>query len=247
MGQDNTAKNQALDASKTSSATAAGALGTLNPIYTSDAQGTNGLTDQQKADLLTASGQSLGGGVASAVGQGGLLAARTGNAGASTAALDDAARNASVQQSQNALGVQTASDALAQQNKENALSGLNSIYGTATGSQGQNTSTAVQATKQPFWQSLLQSGVQAAGAVGSAAAGKPCYIAAELYGGWDEPRTVAIRNWLVGEFSETPEGRFVVKAYILFGETIASLIQANKPMRWAFRILFDCILRKAVK
>lgn len=172
MGQDNTAKNQALDASKTSSANAANALSTLNPIYAQDAQGTDGLTDEQKANLLTSSAGSLGGGVASAVGQGGLLAARTGNAGASTAALDDAARNASVQQSQNALGVQTASDALAQQNKENALSGLNSIYGTATGSQGQNTSTAVQATKVPFWQSLLQTGLGGAAQVGSAYAGK---------------------------------------------------------------------------
>jgi hypothetical protein len=172
MGQDNTAKNQALDASKTGSANAANALSTLNPIYASDAQGTNGLTDQQKSNLLTASGQSLGGGVASAVGQGGLMAARTGNAGASTAALDDAARQASVQQSQNALGVQTASDALAQQNKETALSGLNSIYGTSTGSQGQNTSTAAQATKSPFWQSMLQSGLGAGGQVGAAYVGK---------------------------------------------------------------------------
>lgn len=112
----------------TNAANAAGALDTINPIYSKLATGTVGYTPQQKADQLTASGQSLGGGVAAAVGQGGLEAARTGNAGGSAAALDDAAHNAATVQSSNALDVQNRSDDLATQNQRVGLGGLSSIY-----------------------------------------------------------------------------------------------------------------------
>jgi len=164
-------KDQALDQSKTNAANAAGALSTINPIYSQMAQGNMGLTDQQKANALTASAQSAGGGVASAVGQGGLMAARTGNAGGATAALDDAARQASVTNSKNALDVQNQSDAIARANQSQGLSGLNSIYDTANGQSNANLTTANQVQK-PFWQQLALQGVQSAGTVGAAAAGK---------------------------------------------------------------------------
>lgn len=107
---------------------ATSAYNTVNPIYSKLASGTVGYTPQQMADEKTASEQSTGGGVSAAVGQGGLYAARTGNAGAPTAALDDAARNAGVTNSDNALDVQNRSDALATQNQRIGLSGLNGIY-----------------------------------------------------------------------------------------------------------------------
>lgn len=124
-------EKNALNNSATAVGQATSAYSTANPIYSKLATGTVGYTPQQKADQLTASSESTGGGVASAVGQGGLLGARTGNAGAATAALDDASRNAVAQQSSDALGVQNRSDELATQNQRVGLSGLNSIYDNA--------------------------------------------------------------------------------------------------------------------
>jgi hypothetical protein len=104
------------------------AYNTVNPIYSAMAKDPQGLTPVEKANSLTASEQSTGGGVASAVGQGGLMAARTGNAGGATAALDDASRMAGVTNSANALDVQNRSDQLATQNQRLGLAGVNGIY-----------------------------------------------------------------------------------------------------------------------
>lgn len=137
MGQ-STGQKQAQANLQTNQGTAAGALNTVNPIYSQMASGTDGLNPTQMSNALTASSQSAGGGMSSAVGQGGLLAARTGNAGGATAAIDDAARTAGVTNSANALGVQNQSDAIARSNQAEGLSGLNAIYqgsnGQATGS-----------------------------------------------------------------------------------------------------------------
>ena len=135
-------KGDALANYGTNSANAAGALNTINPIYSQLASGTVGYTPQEKSDMLTSSAQSLGGGVSAATGAGGLLAARTGNAGGATAAIDDAARSAGVTQSQNALNVQNQSDQLATQNQRVGLSGLNSIYGDANGQADASLNTA---------------------------------------------------------------------------------------------------------
>jgi hypothetical protein len=163
-------KKDALALSGTNSNTANSALSTINPIYSQMATGTDGLTAQQKANALTASSESAGGGVASAVGQGGLLAARTGNAGGATAALDDASRMAGVTNSKNALDVQNQSDALARMNQQTGLSGLNGIYAEANGQANANLNTA--SNVQPgFLQKLALQGAQAAGQVGAAYAG----------------------------------------------------------------------------
>jgi hypothetical protein len=77
-----------------------------------------GFNPEEKAEMTTASNQSLGGAVGGAVGQGNLDAARTGNAGGYATALDDSVRNAGRTQSQNALGVQEDSAKLAQQQQE---------------------------------------------------------------------------------------------------------------------------------
>ena len=150
--------NKALTNSDTNVGTAKDALGTISPIYSEMATGTMGLTPDQKAAALTASGQSTGGGMASAVGQGGLLAARTGNAGGATAAIDDAARSAEVTNSKNALDVQNQSNNIARQNQAQGLSGLNSIYDAANGQADASLNTANQVQK-PFWQQLALQGV----------------------------------------------------------------------------------------
>ena len=107
--------------------------------------------------MLTASAQSLGGGVSAATGQAGLMAARTGNAGGFSAALDDAAGQAGIQQSANALGVQNQSAQIARQNQDIGLQGLSNEYNTGTGASISALNTANSA--QPsFWQRFAQQG-----------------------------------------------------------------------------------------
>jgi hypothetical protein len=165
-------KKDALANYGTNSGNAASALSTINPIYSSMATHPEGYTPIQKADALTASSQSAGGGVASAVGQGGLLAARTGNAGAPTAALDDAARSAEVTNSKNALDVQNQSDQLATQNQRIGLAGLNGIYQDANQQADASLNTANQVQPSFMKTALLQmmsNGQKAAGMAGAGA------------------------------------------------------------------------------
>jgi len=146
----------------TNAQNAAGALNTVNPIYSQMASGDDGLSQTQKANALTAASQSAGGGMSSAVGQGGLLAARTGNAGGAAAAVDDAARQSGVTNSANALGVQNESDQIARAKQSQGLSGLNSIYNDANGQADASLNTANNVAK-PFWQTALLQGMQSAG------------------------------------------------------------------------------------
>jgi len=82
---------------------------------------TNGYTPDQKNAMNTASNQILGGAVGGAVGQGNLTAARTRNAAGFGTALDEAAREAGRQQSENALSTEKSSaDLSAQQQQADA-------------------------------------------------------------------------------------------------------------------------------
>lgn len=135
-------KTDALRNYGTNAATAAGALGTVNPIYSSMATNPTGYTPQQKSNLLTASEQTEGGGVSAATGQGGLYAARTGNAGGAAAAIDDASRQAGVQQSENALGVENQDAQLADSHQREGLAGLSGIYANANGQANQSLQVA---------------------------------------------------------------------------------------------------------
>ena len=130
---------------------AAGAFSTLNPLYTSMATNPQGYTPQQKANLLTAGAQGLGGGVAAATGQNALYAARTGNVGGDALALDDATRQAGVTQSNVDLGVQNQDAQLQQQNRNIGLQGLNGLYNTNEQA-GYNYLNLANNAKPTFWQ-----------------------------------------------------------------------------------------------
>lgn len=124
-------EKNALNASANAGQQAQAAYNTVDPIYSEMASGNVGLTPIQKSRMLTASGQSLGGANAGAVGQGALYGARTGNAGAATAAIDDSARSAMEKQSENALDVENKDAQLASQNQRFGLSGISDIYSDA--------------------------------------------------------------------------------------------------------------------
>ena len=109
-----------------------------------------------------AAGQSLGGTVSGAVGQGNLQAARTRNSAGYAPALDQSARNAGKQQSQNVLNVQ-----------QEGQAGLQGLEGMDTSELENMIGGANQATNNmngPAWQQILSAvsglGSQAAGAYG---------------------------------------------------------------------------------
>jgi hypothetical protein len=72
-----------------------------------------------------------------------------------------------------------------------------------------------------------------------------CWVAAELYGGWSNPRVSLIRNWLLGEFSESFTGRALVAVYARFGERIARAMRHNALLRKSMQFIFDKALRRA--
>lgn len=101
----------------------------LTPQLTQEATNPQGYTPQQLAYMNTASQQSLGGGAAATIGQANLTAARTRNAGGFQGAVGDANRATQRQASQNAVGIQAQQANLQQQQRQEALNGLQSLYG----------------------------------------------------------------------------------------------------------------------
>jgi hypothetical protein len=124
----------------------------------------------------TAAEQSAGGSTAAAVGQGGLYAARTRNAGAAQGAIGNATRGAGANLSRSAVGTEVNSANLANQNQRSALAGLGGLYGTEVGA-GENAlglsnsalSGADQSAANNPWNKLLLQGLQTGGQLGSAA------------------------------------------------------------------------------
>lgn len=202
--------------------------------------------------MNTASQQSLGGSTAGVTGQANLEAARTRNAGGFQGAIGSGSRGAAKQLSQNALGIQAANEQEKQLQKQTAISQLQQLYGIDTNAaqgylgqsnsalEGENTGS-VQAN-QTLWNNI--NGIT--GLAGKAAtAGVGCWIAAAVYDGWDDPRTIAVREWLNTEFIKSTFGRIVMATYLKFGERIADQITRKPVLKHIFKPLFDAALRRA--
>lgn len=147
-------------------------------------------------------------------------------------------------------------EALKQENKWKALSGLDTVgaqYGGAAGTAIGSVSgvadastqagSGVLAAKQAGWDQLsgVLSGISGLATAASGFKGLGCWVAAAIYGGWDEPRTVLVRSYIFGEFSTTWYGSLLARIYIKIGERIAKipfLVRALTP-------LFNLALRKA--
>jgi hypothetical protein len=82
----------------------------------------------QKAQTNTAAQQSAGGSESGAVGQGGLYAARTKNAGAAQNAIGSATRGAGQNLSKAAVGTEMANANLANQKQQQGIQGLGGLY-----------------------------------------------------------------------------------------------------------------------
>ena len=82
----------------------------------------------------------------------------------------------------------------------------------------------------------------ALGAVGAGAATKiPCWIAAEIYGGWYDPRTILIRRWLTANY----EGYWLLNLYRRFGKQVAGMVRKHRAVRWFFTRVFNHFLTLA--
>lgn len=126
-----------LNNANTFGANAQGLYSTVVPQLSEQAANPAGYNPADLARMETGAQQSAGGAEAGAVGQGGLLAARTRNAGGPAAAVAESAREASQGLAKNALGIQTANAGLKEKQRESALSGLTGLTGMETGASNQ--------------------------------------------------------------------------------------------------------------
>lgn len=116
---------------------------------------------------------------------------------------------------------------------------------TGAGSAAADTANEIAAASNSVWSAAIG----AVGGVAGQAAGnwakKPCWIAAVLYGGWEEPRTVLVREWMISEFTRTWYGRLTLRIYCAIGERTAIAISRYPILKQIFKPLFDAALRKA--
>ena len=154
-------------------------------------------------------------------------------AGEAQATADRLAAGAGYNQNVTTLSEQPASF-------EAQLSGMEG--GLANGALG----TQEQASQQPSFLDELGNGlINGAAGAGAAYAGKGCWIAAELYGGWHDRRTILLREWIFGPFAERWYGAPLAKAYLRFGERLAGSVRRFRLVRGLMRVVFDAALRRA--
>ncbi len=126
-----------------------------------------------------------------------------------------------------------------------------SLYGSSLGAANSAEGNAVNAAKTPgFWDTLAPALVGGAATVGAGFTpngGKGCWIAAAVYDGWDDPRTVVVRAWLNSEFTKKWIGRVIMAGYVRFGERIAEKVKRRRWLRTSFKRLFDLVLDQAIR
>ena len=220
-------------------------------FFTNELNNPQGFSPQELAAMATSSEQSLGGSQAGALGAGNLLAARTGNNAGLTTAMDQSARNNAQQASTNALGIQNANTNLKNQQQQGGASGLAQLYGTnlqeSLGALGLSNS-AIQAWTAADAQTTgaIEGPIEAAmGAAGSAAQGSiKCWVAAELYNGWFDPRTILLRQWIFDKNRNLGIKTFAW-VYAHTGKQVAKIIHHSKTIRKVVKFIFDKLLLKA--
>jgi hypothetical protein len=166
--------------------------------------------------------------------------------------LSSAAQQQSTEQQQ----IQQAGYAQGQTNFNNATQALMGTMGilnpqgaasTATSAGSAASSTASQiSSENNSWEAPL---IGAVGAVGGAAATAgisntkpPCWIAAEIFGGWHEPRTELVRQWILRGAHPS-----ILDLYLEYGERTAAAIKRHRSLRVIFTVVCNLALRQARK
>lgn len=149
------------------------------PTLESQAANPQGFNPADEAAMETGAVQSAGGATAGAVGQGGLEAARTRNAGAGQKAIADSARTAGQTLSKNLLGIRSANANLKNNQRQSALGELSGLYGTTLGGSNQALGTVAPLINANTnaenaswdWMGPLNAAIGAGGAIGAAKLG----------------------------------------------------------------------------
>ena len=137
-------------------------------------------------------------------------------------------------------------------NATNSLMGVGELTNAAafsnaaSGAAGQANTIAnqVQQADQQATNNIMGLATGAMGAAGSILMGK-CWVAAELYDGWKDPRTVAVRRYIFGEYSKTFFGNIFAKLYLKYGRQVAKHIKTHPISRWFAQKIFDRLLLAA--
>lgn len=233
----------------------AGAIGgTLNPFLTNETLHPQGYSQQDLTSQLAASEAGAGGAAGGLTGEAQLQAARTRNSSGFTGALDEASRQREKAAASTSEGIAANDADVKLKQQQEGAQGLQGLYGTdqdaalkSMGIQTGDINAGVEAGKSGWLQNAT--GVISAlnGAGTGAAITKYCWIAAEIFGGWYDPRTVRVRGWLWFEFSRTWYGSALVALYRRFGERVAKQIRRDPLLRVLFTPIFNLALRKAQK
>ena len=91
-----------------------------------------------------------------------------------------------------------------------ALAGVTNNAGEA---QAQTANEITQANNS--WMNLVGG---ALGAAGNAVKFTPCWVAAAVFNGWEDPRTLRVRAYLFGDFRKSWAGRILTDLYLKYGE-----------------------------
>jgi hypothetical protein len=226
--------------------------GQLTPFLTQRLNNPQGYSQGDMGAMLANVLGSSGGATAGVTGQANLQAGRARNDAGFSGALDAAARDRTQAAAGASEGIAANNANLKQDQSNNAAKMLSGLYGTDVGAQDSALNTANQATqvgldagKSGWLQNAMGIANTAANVISAIKPGGMCWIAAELYGGWNDPRTIDIRKWIIEDFSKTMVGFVPCLLYRLVGERVAQAIRTHRWLRKPFRKIFDCALRKA--
>lgn len=165
--------------------------------------------------------------------------ARTKNQASDAAQQDVLAQQKGVAAGNEAGNIQIQNADFANQQKTEGLNLLSGMYGANLGTEVP--AVNAQTNASPGWAQTLTGIMGSLNGSGTAAAINKCWVAAELYGGWFAPETVAIRQWLSTTWYMAP----FWKLYGLVGRHWADFIRVNTKARAATKYLFDMFLRRA--
>lgn len=120
-------------------------------------------------------------------------------------------------------------------------------YGTATSGDSAALNNLTQLGLASY--GPINSLIGAAGTVGAAALGKPpsgCWIAAAVFDGWDDSRTMHVRYWLNKVWAkQSCLGAVTMALYRTFGEQVAVVVRRSEKLQRALLPLFNLALARA--
>ena len=114
------------------------------------------------------------------------------------------------------------------------------------GEQSSALNTQQNAASQPSTADVAFGDILNAGRSAATAFAGKCWIAARLFGGWEDPRTHLVRAWIFGPFAESWYGKWLSGLYARHGRRVAEVwMPASPALTWVLGKVFDAALRHA--